>query len=115
MSLKQKVQGSSKEINVYLGKEFVLCEKCQNQNDPKDYYLIIFEKCTNCKLRLEEVATVEEVFFLMRIWKPNIQKNMHLLIDLVYKDRFKLLHDSYFFYSFLRKNVPLMTEMVSLT
>ena len=74
------------KTKVYLGKEFELCEKCRqitfgggNNYD----YSTVFGNCQTCKLKLSNDATVEEVFYLMRIWKPEMQKKMDLLIDLV--------------------------------
>ena len=70
------------EVKVFLGKEFELCESCQI-SDNSDYYSSIFERCTGCKLKLFNEASVEEVFYIMRIWKPEIQKRIDVLIDLV--------------------------------
>lgn len=66
-------------------KEFKLCDKCDlNENkEIIDYYEIIFNKCQYCKLKLFNDASVSEIFFIMRKWKSNIQKNMNIFIDLV--------------------------------
>jgi hypothetical protein len=92
ITFKQSLDSNKKlnGVKVYLGKEFELCESCRF-SDNYDYYTSIFETCEKCKLKLMNEAGVEEVFYLMRIWKPEMQKKMNILIDLVSFFNLKLL------------------------